>query len=239
VQEELVTYRGWEYATQGDYHRVLDPNWPYALTYRRKMAHVRRVIRSVGPGARMLDVGCGEGLLVEDFGAQGFRIEGIDLHYESDHVRRGSVLDLPYPDASLDLVLLLDVFEHLSFQDQPAALAEIARVLVAGGRLIATIPNLAHWNSRFSFALFGRLDRTDVETEHVGERPLTENRRLLEAAGLHVESETGITLTVPLLYRRVICRWPARMRWLHDALDRVASPPLSMLTLFQCRKLPS
>ncbi|MCJ7653805.1 MAG: methyltransferase domain-containing protein [Dehalococcoidia bacterium] len=229
-------YRGWEYATRGDYHRNLDPNWSYTPTYLRKMAFVRRQIRALGARMRILDAGCGEGVLLEEFKAQGFKIEGLDLNYESEYVRLGSILDMPYEDGTFDAVLLLDVFEHIGYADQPVALAEIHRVLRKGGKLITSIPNLAHWNSRFSMAFFGRLDRTDIETNHVGERPFAENRRLIQQTGFQIEQVKGVTLTVPVIYRRVICRRPAWFRWLHDLLEPLAVPSLAMLDIFVCRK---
>lgn len=235
-QDDAPTYRGWEYARSGDYHRDLDPNWSYTPTYLRKMAFVRRKIRHAGQTARILDAGCGEGVLVEAFRSQGFHIEGLDLNYESDDVKLGSVLDMPYEDGAFSMVLLLDVFEHLAFADQTAALAEIHRVLQAGGLLIASIPNLAHWNSRFRLVFFGQLDRTDRETNHPGERPFAENRRLLLEAGFSIEEIKGVTLTVPFLYRQVICRHAASFRWLHDLLEPLAMPSLAMLDVFVCRK---
>jgi len=235
---DTSTYRAWEYAKHGDYHRNLDPNWSYTPTYLRKMAFVDRKVRDAGPGVRILDAGCGEGVLVEAYRNQGFQIEGLDLNYESEFVRRGSVLDMPYEDGSFGMVLLLDVFEHLAFADQPPALAEIRRVLDHRGLLLASIPNLAHWNSRFRMAVFGQLDRTDRETNHVGERPFVENRRLLREAGFQIEEIRGVTLTVPILYRRVICRRPAAFRWLHDLLESLAVPSLAMVDLFVCRKDP-
>lgn len=230
-------YRGWEYARIGDYHRNLDPNWSYTPTYLRKMALVRREIEAKGKSARILDAGCGEGVLVEEFRSQGYSIVGLDLNYESALVRRGSVLAMPYEDGAFDLVLFLDVFEHLTFLDQPAALTEIHRVLAPGGALVASIPNLAHWNSRFRMALSGRLDRTDVDTNHVGERPYQENRHLIRKAGFEIVRTKGITLTVPLLYRGLICHRPAWFKWLHDLLELFATPSLAMITLFFCRKV--
>ena len=235
TQDHTSGFRGWAYAENGDYHRNLDPNWSYTPTYLRKMNFVRRKIHETGVGARILDAGCGEGVLVEAFRAEGFQIEGLDLNYESEHVQLGSVLDMPYEDGAFDTVLLLDVFEHLAYADQPVALAEIRRVLRVGGRLIASIPNLAHLNSRFRLAFFGQLDRTDVETNHIGERPFAENRRLLQASGFQIEEIKGVTLTVPFLYRQVICRRPAWFRWLHDLQEPLAVPSLAMLDIFVCR----
>ena len=230
-------YRSWEYARCGDYHRKLDPNWSYTPTYLRKMSFIRDLVHKLPIDARILDVGCGEGVLVDEFKSEGRDVQGLDLNYESEYVRCGSVLDMPYEDNSFDAVLLLDVFEHISYAEQPLALAEIYRVLRGGGVLITSIPNLAHWNSRFWFSFFGRLDRTDIETNHVGERPFLENRKLLQKADFEITKIKGITLTVPFLYRRIICRQPAWFRWLHDMLEPLAVPSLAMLNIFVCRKL--
>lgn len=77
----------------------------------------------------MLDAGCAEGVLVEEFQAEGRDIKGLDLNYESEYVQRGSVLDMAYADNSFSAVLLLDIFEHLSYSDQLLALIEILRLL--------------------------------------------------------------------------------------------------------------
>jgi 2-polyprenyl-3-methyl-5-hydroxy-6-metoxy-1,4-benzoquinol methylase len=229
-------YRSWEYAHQGDYHRNLDPNWSYTPTYLRKMAFVKKLITTLPEKAHILDAGCGEGVLVEALRAQGRQIQGIDLNYASQNVQRGSILNLPYQNQTFDAVLLLDVFEHLPYADQPLALEEIHRVLGKEGQFIASIPNLAHLNSRLRFSLVGKLDRTDIETNHVGERPFLENLKLLQNAGFDIVTIKGITFTAPFLYRWVICQRPAWFRWLHDLLEPLAIPSLAMINIFVCQK---
>ena len=86
-------------------------------------------------------------------------------------------------------------------------------------------------------ALFASLDRTDTETNHIGERPFTENFRMLKEAGFRIEEIEGVTLTVPFLYRQVICRRPAWFRWLHDLLEPLAVPSLAMLNICISRKV--
>ena len=54
-EDNTPSFKGWEYAKIGDYHRNLDPNWSYTPTYLRKMAFVRQKIRAKGKGARILD----------------------------------------------------------------------------------------------------------------------------------------------------------------------------------------
>lgn len=231
-------YRGWEYARIGDYHRNLDPNWRYAPTYLRKMKLVHRFISALPQEHNILDAGCGEGVLVEEFSKAGWKIEGIDLNYESKFVRRGEICDMPYENSTFDIVLLLDVFEHLEYAKQPRALREIHRILKPKGRLLAAIPNLAHLSSRVSFFFTGRLHRTDSELNHIGERPSWENQQLLKASGFAITHCKGVTLTVPLIYR-VIAHFPAKLTWLHNLLEPFAIPPLAMLNLFFCTKKPS
>ena len=226
--------RNWEYKVGGDYHRNLNPNWSYAPTYYKKMKYARDWIDSLDSGSKILDVGCGEGLLVEEYISQGFNIWGLDRNFGSHYVTPGDILSLPFPNSYFDAVLLLDVFEHLDFRDQPNALKEVRRVLGPQGMLLASIPNLAHLNSRFRMFFSGELDRTDIEDNHPGERPFNENLRMLNENGYKVISATGITLTVPIIYRRLICRHAKRMRWLHDLLDIFSSPPIAMVSVFSC-----
>ena len=52
----------------------------------------------------MLDAGCGEGVLVEEY-ADRLAIEGIDPNYSSDRVRNGSLTALPFPEGTFDRAL--------------------------------------------------------------------------------------------------------------------------------------
>jgi 2-polyprenyl-3-methyl-5-hydroxy-6-metoxy-1,4-benzoquinol methylase len=232
---EKTYYRGWEYIKKGDYHKNLDPNWAYTPTYLKKMKYVRNFLNKLPKETKILDAGCGEGVLVEEYRLKGYLIEGLDVNYESEYVRRGDILDLPYSENTFDVVVCLDVLEHIDFKNQSLALENFWRVLKPSGRLVISIPNLAHFNSRVYFFLKGILDRTDVETNHIGERPIKENIKLLQNAGFEIISKKDITLTVPILYRRIICRKPAQYRWLHDILDLFAVPSLAMLNIFVCK----
>ena len=97
-----------EYAERGEYHRQLSPEWEFYPTYLAKMDGVRRYLSALPSDTRVLDAGCGEGLLVEEFRAR-LRIEGLDPNYSSEHVTRGSVTALPYESAAFDRALAGDV----------------------------------------------------------------------------------------------------------------------------------
>lgn len=212
-----------EYAERGDYHRQLSPTWEFYPTYLAKLDLVRRYLTALPAGTRVLDAGCGEGVLVDEFRGR-LAIQGVDPNYSSAIVRRESLTSLSDRDASFDRALCLDVLEHLSFEDQSRALAELFRVVAPGGELFVTVPNLAHLQSRVHFLLAGRLIRTANPLKHPGDRPVGEYIELAERAGFGLVERRGIFPTVPVLTRWVR-RSPARLRWLHDGLTRLLPVP--------------
>jgi SAM-dependent methyltransferase len=222
-----------EYATRGDYHRALDPEWDYYPTYLAKMEAVRAWLRGLPRQTRVLDAGCGEGVLVDEF-AESLAIEGLDPNYSSKHVRTGSLLSLPYAAHTFDRALCLDVLEHLPYDDQIVALSELFRVLKPGGELLVSVPNLAHLQSRVHFLLTGRLIRTASVAKHPGDRPLEEYLGLARRAGFTVTACRGIFPTVPVI-TRLIRRHPRRLVPLHRLLTRLLPIPgwclLNLLTL--------
>jgi SAM-dependent methyltransferase len=212
-----------EYAERGDYHRHPSPEWPFYPTYLAKIEFVRGYLREQPAGTRVLDAGCGEGLLVEEF-HDVLRIEGLDPHYSSEHVRVGSLTGLPYQNGAFDRALCLDVLEHLSYADQARALAELFRVVRPGGQVLVTVPNLAHLQSRVHFLLTGRLIRTASPSKHPGDRPASEYVDLFLRTGFVVVDRRGIFPTVPVL-TRLIRRSPARLRGVHGWLTRLLPVP--------------
>ena len=118
----------------------------------------RLVARLVPEGARVLDLGCGDGALLDllqrERGCTGYGVEIADGNV-LQCVRRGvDVLQLNldeglamFDDASFDVVLQIDTLQHL--RNAEVMLRETARV----GRLgIVAFPNFAHWPNRLSVA---------------------------------------------------------------------------------------
>jgi SAM-dependent methyltransferase len=221
-----------EYAARGDYHRTLDPTWEFYPTYLAKLSAVRRYLDLLPRDTRVLDAGCGEGVLVEEY-ADRLAIAGVDANYSSARVRTASLTALPFEDGSFDRALCLDVLEHLSYEDQPRALGELYRVLRSGGELLVSVPNLAHLQSRVQFLLRGRLIRTASEYKHPGDRPVGEYLRLASRAGFTLIARKGIFPTVPVL-TRLIRRHPHALAPVHRLLTRALPVPgwcfLNLLT---------
>ena len=226
-----VVRRG-EYAARGDYHRVPDPDWDYYPTYIAKLAAVREWLDHADRTSRVLDAGCGEGVLVDEYAGR-LAIEGLDPNYSSDRVRVGSLTSLPYGEGTFDRALCLDVLEHLTFDEQPRAFAELFRILKDGGELLVSVPNLAHLQSRVHFLLQGRLIRTASELKHPGDRPVADYIDLARRAGFQLTARRGIFPTVPVL-TRWIRRRPRALQPLHRWLTRLLPIPgwcfLNLLT---------
>jgi len=224
--------RGGEYAARGDYHRTPDPSWDYYPTYLAKLAFVRRYLDALPASTRVLDAGCGEGILVEEY-AERLAITGVDANYSSARVLHGSLTALPFPDGTFDRALCLDVLEHLSFEDQPRALGELFRVLRPGGELLVSVPNLAHLQSRIQFLLRGRLIRTASEIKHPGDRPIVEYLQLARRAGFELADRRGIFPTIPVV-THLMRKHPQALAPLHRALTRMLPVPgwcfLNLLT---------
>lgn len=107
------------------------------------------LMRHLAPGASVLDIGCGRGLVVRDLLQKGYKARGIDFDSESifDSVAHaghfpsevGDLNHLPYQDDSFDAVLLAGTVEHV-FGGPESGFSEAFRVLKPGGRMVLTIP---------------------------------------------------------------------------------------------------
>ncbi len=227
-----------EYAQRGDYHRHLDPHWSYAPIYVRKLRWVDEALEKIPKTARILDVGAGEGALVERYRGRGWDILGVDAAYESASVKRADLLALPFESGVFDQALCLDVLEHVDLLEQRRALFEIARVLKPGGGLLLSVPNLAHLHSRIRFLFSGKLTRTSAVERHPGDRPLGEYLELMASSGFEVTRRSGIFATLPFAFRAVN-RNPQKLGWLVSVADAlVPFPGLRFLATVEARKRP-
>jgi SAM-dependent methyltransferase len=117
--------------------------------YRALHGHVLALLEKFAPDATdLLDAGCGTGGLAARLIEVGKAITALDLREEAlAHCRerglknlvQGSVDALPFPDASFDAVLSLDVWYHRAVDDEKAA-REAARVVRPGGIVLVNLP---------------------------------------------------------------------------------------------------
>jgi methionine biosynthesis protein MetW len=160
---------------------------------------------AVPAGARVLDIGCGDGALLAYLrDTKGVDARGIDVSAANvaSAVARGlSVVqgdadaDLAdYPNAAFDMVILSDTLQAMP---RPAAvLGELVRI---GKRAVVSFPNFGHWRVRASLALGGRMPVTKSlpvswhETPNIHFCTVDDFRALAAELGLRVESATFLS----------------------------------------------
>ena len=107
----------------------------------RARADLLRVVMEphLGAAGRLLDVGSADGPSVGWLRGRGDRIAlDLDPRGLAPGDVCGSVTELPFADDTFDVVSAFDVVEHCA--DEAAALSEISRTLVPGGRLLMSVP---------------------------------------------------------------------------------------------------
>lgn len=158
------------------------------------------VADAVPAGARVLDIGCGDGALLAYLrDSKGVDARGIDVSSANvaSAVARGlSVVqgdadaDLgDYPDSAFDMVILSDALQAM--RSPATVLGELVRI---GQRAIVSFPNFGHWRVRASLALGGRMPVTKSlpvswhETPNIHFCTIDDFRALASERGLRVES---------------------------------------------------
>ncbi len=144
----LILNQGWRYDLMGWFHDTFSFRGQW-----RELRQRTATLARIQPGEQVLDVGCGTGTLVIEVacrvGTTG-RVVGIDpgtqqiARAHSKAARRnlpidfqiGMIEQLAFPDQTFDVVFSTLMMHHLPESLKRQGLAEIARVLKPGGRLV-------------------------------------------------------------------------------------------------------
>src|SRR4051794_11105944 len=162
------------------------------------------VAQMIEPGAKVLDVGCGDGellrLLAETRGVDG---RGIELSREgvNESVAKGLAVvqgdadtDLgDYPDDAFDYVILS---QTLQATRNPRRVLE--HMLRIGRRAVVSLPNFGHWGIRLQIMFGGHMPRTDnlpyswYDTPNIHFCTIKDFRHLCELTGTKMEKAVAL-----------------------------------------------
>lgn len=127
--------------------------------------------RFIGNNDKILDVGCGDGILMYFIRNNSKKVYGIDNSgKELQNARkRGMIVKkvdldrekIPFIASSFDCMVCLDVIEHV--KDPEKLLREINRVSKVGGKLILATPNVRFTNHLFDLVIMGRFPKTSTD----------------------------------------------------------------------------
>ncbi len=176
---------------------------PRDLRVRRQASRIRADLQLIAdmiePGARVLDIGCGDGALLEHLVyVKQVTGRGIELSQEGVNacVSRGlSVIQgdadtdlVDYPAGAFDYAILSQTLQ--ATHDPRHVLEQLVRI---GRRAVVSFPNFGHWRMRLSLLLRGRMPVTDVlpaswyETPNIHLCTIRDFQALCDELGVTVE----------------------------------------------------
>ena len=175
-------------------------------------SRVRQLTRGLANGARILDVGCGDGRLLRSFQRVGhYDLHGIELPGRAAEraagtpgiqLHLGTLAATQLPANSFDLITLVHVLEHLPAPGD--TLDRLAQLVRPGGYLFLAFPNIDSWQARVFRGDWFHLD----PPRHLSLVPP-------RAVGGHLESK-GIRL----LSERHLCLEQNIYGWMQSLLNR-------------------
>ena len=184
---------------------MIDPRASANGNLNEKRIDLMLIASLVERGTRVLDIGCGNGELMELLVAErDVDARGLELSQQGVNacVSRGLAVvqgnadtDLSYyPDQGFDTVILSQTLQ--ATRRPKEVLQEMSRI---GSKLIVSIPNFGHWPIRLALALRGRMPETQAlsatwyETANIHLCSMLDLTDLCDELSLHVE--TCLTVT--------------------------------------------
>lgn len=169
---------------------------------RQRQSLVRTLLPEVA-GQRLLEVGCGRGVIMEGLAVQGYKVCGCDIASDVIANLKADGFDVflcdlerdPLP-GKYDIVLCLEVLQQIF--DPIAALIKMKDALKRGGCMVISVPNEFHIFSRLKL-LVGRSHLGHFDESHIRLFTPRRARLMFERAGIEIESAIAVPVVPPRL----------------------------------------
>src|SRR3990172_6576957 len=157
------------------------------ITFSRRLRR-QRIEKYIEKG-RILDIGCGRGVFLDEMRKHGWEVAGTEYNEDTAksineiydiHVVTGNPGDWGFPPESFDVVTMNHVLEHMSAPEK--AIDECSKVLREGGLLVVAVPNITSLQSIIGKHLWFHLD-IQYHIYHFSEMGLSS---LIEKHGFHL-----------------------------------------------------
>ncbi|MEI6123837.1 MAG: methyltransferase domain-containing protein [Bacteroidota bacterium] len=143
-----LTQHEWQSLYESDYFEVAKKTpWQINLNKKELQTRMAQINQHIGcQKGRFLDMGCGEGFMLQEAASNGFEPHGLDIANnltpeltEKYNFINGSVFDAHFPDDYFSVVYMDSVLEHVPKPVQ--TINELKRILKPGGILLVVVPN--------------------------------------------------------------------------------------------------
>ena len=203
-------------------------------------------IAEVSPESTVMDLGCGPGHLCGALHAKGCTVVGVDQFRPADtssfdefHVTDLNVAPFPRPLNDVNVILLLDIIEHLTSPEnfckelrRRAQENLDVKIVISTGNIGFAVTRLMLFLGQFNYNKRGILDLT-----HTRLFTFSSLRRLMKECGFIVEKEMGIPAPLPLVIKNPF--WQKLLMKLHGFAIKVSRGLFSYQMLLVVRPLPT
>jgi 2-polyprenyl-3-methyl-5-hydroxy-6-metoxy-1,4-benzoquinol methylase len=195
----VLEYKEQKQAYFDDYWRTRDIESADVRSLQR--AELIRSLMPLPDHNKVLDLGCGRGLLLSYLSKRGYTVTGCDIAGESITNLKNSGYDVflcdierdPIP-GKYDIIICLEVLQQMF--DPVAALEKMKQRLTPAGRLIVSLPNEFHIRARMQL-LFGKSHLGHFDESHIRLFSPSRSRQLFKRARLKIEALIPVPVIPP------------------------------------------
>ena len=149
----------------------------------------RFLVKQIPPQGRVLDVGCGRGVILKTLADAGLETHGFEVNHDATKGLDSriqariapSLVEANYDAEYFDAIMIWHVLEHVS--EPRTTLAEACRILRPGGVLVVAVPNASSWQAKITGPAWFHLD----PPRHLFHFPLPALKQLLTSVGFQCQ----------------------------------------------------